>query len=337
MPKALITGITGQDGVLLAQSLLRSGYEVVGFGRRASIVARTDLRDLFGRIKIFHGDAADSVDLVDALLQHKPDEIYNLAAQSAPGASWAQPLETAEVTAMGAHRLFDAVRRFAPRSRVYHASSSEMFGAVVESPQRETTPFDPANPYAAAKVYAHQIAHIYRRSHGLFIACGILFNHESPLRRMNFLTQKVAHGAACAKLGILVSPLLNEEGEPIVREGKLSLGNLDASRDWGHARDYVEAMRLMLQAGKADDYVIGTGVLRTVRDFVQAAYGVVGKDYREFVITDPRFMRPTETGATVADASKARRELGWEPRVSFEEMVAEMVDAQVKSLERGRG
>jgi GDPmannose 4,6-dehydratase len=337
MTRALITGITGQDGVLLAGNLLERGYEVIGFGRRASMLARTDLHPLFQRIKVFHGDAADSVDLADALLQHQPDELYNLAAQSAPGASWAQSLETGDITAMGAHRLFEAVRRFAPGCRVYHASSSEMFGAVLESPQNESTPFNPANPYAAAKVYAHQIAHIYRRSYGLFIACGILFNHESPLRRINFLTQKVAYGAACARLGIASSRLLNEEGEPIVSDGKVALGNLDASRDWGHARDYVEAMRRMTRHPTAEDFVIGTGTLRTVRDLCETAYGYVGKDWRDCVRTDPRFLRPSETGPTVADASKAHRELGWAPTIAFETMIAEMVDAQIAALQADAG
>ena len=332
MTRALITGITGQDGVLLAENLLARGYEVVGFARRASVLARTDLHPLFQRIKVFHGDAANSVDIADALLQHRPDELYNLAAQSAPGSSWAQSLETGDITAMGAHRLFEAVRRFAPGCRIYHASSSEMFGAVVESPQRETTPFNPANPYAAAKVYAHQIAHVYRRSYGMFIACGILFNHESPLRRMNFLTQKVAYGAACAKLGIQTSRHLNEEGEPVVSEGCVALGNLDASRDWGHARDYVEAMWRMTQHPTAEDFVIGTGTLRTVRDLCEAAYGYVGLDWRNFVRTDTRFMRLSETGPTVADASKALRELGWKPTIRFDAMIAEMVDAQLAAL-----
>jgi len=333
MTRALITGITGQDGVLLARNLLDRGYEVVGFGRRPSILARTDLHPLFQRIKLFHGDAANSVDLADALLQHQPDELYNLAAQSAPGASWAQSLETGDITAMGAHRLFEAVRRFAPKCRVYHASSSEMFGAVLESPQTETTPFNPANPYAAAKVYAHQIAHVYRRSYGMFITCGILFNHESPLRRMNFLTQKVAYGAACARLGIKTSRLLNEEGEPVVSEGCVALGNLDASRDWGHARDYVEAMWRMTQHAAAEDFVIGTGTLRTVRELCEAAYGYVDRDWRDFVRTDPRFLRPSETGPTVADASKARRVLGWAPTIAFDAMIGEMVDAQVAALQ----
>ena len=336
MTRALITGITGQDGVLLAQNLLDRGYEVVGFGRRPSVLARADLHPLFRRITLFYGDASDSVDLADALLHHQPDELYNLAAQSAPGASWTQSLETGEITAMGAHRLFEAVRRFAPKCRVYHASSSEMFGAVLESPQNEDTPFNPANPYAAAKVYAHEMAHVYRRSYGMFIACGILFNHESPLRRMNFLTQKVAYGAACAKLGISDSHLLNEEGEPVVRSGMLALGNLDAARDWGHARDYVEAMRRMNQHGQPDDFVVGTGTLRTVRDLCKTAYGYVGKDWRDHVTTDPRFLRPSETGATVADASKARRELDWIPTITFDAMIAEMVDAQVAALHGAR-
>lgn len=336
MARALITGITGQDGVLLAYNLLERGYEVIGFGRRPSILARTDLHPLFERITLFHGDASNAVDLTDAVLHHQPEELYNLAAQSAPGASWAQSLETGEITAMGAHRLFEAVRRFAPGCRVYHASSSEMFGAVLESPQTETTPFNPANPYAAAKVYAHQIANIYRRSYGMFISCGILFNHESPLRRMNFLTQKVAYGAACAKLGIATSRILNEEGEPIVKDGTLTLGNLDAARDWGHARDYVEAMRRMLQHSTADDFVVGTGQLRTVRDLCQAAYGYVGLDWRSHVTSDPRFLRPNETGPTVANAAKARRELDWSPTTSFDAMIAEMVDARLAALQAPR-
>jgi GDPmannose 4,6-dehydratase len=335
MKRALITGITGQDGVLLAHNLLDRGYEVVGFGRRASLLARSELHPLYARLQLHFGDASSSVDLADALLQHRPDEVYNLAAQSAPGESWVEPLATGEVTGMGAHRLFEAVRRFAPACRVYHASSSEMFGAVLASPQDENTPFNPANPYAAAKVYAHQIAHVYRRGFGLFIACGILFNHESPGRRLNFLTQKVAIGAACAKLGVRESRWLNEAGEPVVRDGRLALGNLEAARDWGHARDYVEAMRLMLQHGQPDDFVIGTGQLRTVRDLCQTAYAHVGKDWRDFVATDARFLRPSETGPTVANAAKARRELGWTPTVTFEAMVAEMVDARVRELEAG--
>jgi GDPmannose 4,6-dehydratase len=332
--KALITGITGQDGVLLAELLLAKGYQVVGFGRRPSILASGVRHGLLQRVTLAYGDAVNSVDLADALLQHQPDELYNLAAQSAPGSSWTQSLETGDVTAMGAHRLFEAVRRFAPGCRIYQASSSEMFGAVLQSPQTESTPFNPANPYAAAKVYAHQMAHVYRRSYGTYIACGILFNHESPLRRPHFLTQKVAYGAACARLGIRDSELLNEEGEPVVRDGRLALGNLDAARDWGHARDYVDAMWRMLQLPQPEDFVIGTGKLRTVRELCQTAYDYVGCDWRQHVVTDPRLLRPSETGPTVADAGKARRVLDWQPGITFEAMIAEMVDAQVARLER---
>lgn len=330
--RALITGITGQDGILLAEDLLNKGYEVVGFGRKSSIIMRTDLRWLFDRISFAYGDLADAVDIADAIQHHQPDELYNLASQSAPGMSWAQSVETGEITGMGAHRLLEAVRRFKPDCRVYQASSSEMFGDVLESPQNEKTPFNPTNPYAAAKIYGHHLANIYRHSYGMFISCGILFNHESPYRGMRFLTQKVTHGAACAKLGIQQSEALNEEGEPIVKAGKLTLGNLDAARDWGHARDYVDVMWRMLQRPVPDDYVIGTGKLRTVRDLCAVAYEYVEKDWQEHIVTDPRFVRPSDTGPTVADASKARRELDWMPTISFETMISEMVDEHIAAL-----
>ncbi len=330
--RALITGITGQDGIFLAEALLGKGYEVIGFGRRASILMRTDRRELFERITFAYGDLLDSVDIADAVQQHQPEEIYNLASQSAPGLSWAQSLETGEVTGMGAHRLLEAVRRFKPDCRVYQASSSEMFGDVLESPQNEKTPFNPTNPYAAAKIYAHHLAEIYRRSYGMFICCGILFNHESPYRSMRFLTQKVTYGAACAQLQIKESKALNEEGEPIVFGGKLSLGNLGVARDWGHAKDYVEAMWRILQRQLPDDYAIGTGQLRTVQDLCAVAYSRVGKDWQDHVVSDPRFVRPSDTGSTVADASKARRDLDWYPTISFETMICEMVDAHVKAL-----
>ncbi len=332
--RALITGITGQDGIFLAEALLGKGYEVIGFGRRTSILMRTDLRELFERITLAYGDLVDSVDIADAVQQHQPEEIYNLASQSAPGLSWTQSLETGEITGMGAHRLLEAVRRFKPDCRVYQASSSEMFGEVLESPQNEKTPFNPTNPYAAAKIYAHHLAKIYRRSYGMFICCGILFNHESPYRSMRFLTQKVTYGAACAHLGIKESKTLNEEGEPIVLAGKLALGNLGVARDWGHAKDYVEAMWRILQRQMPDDYAIGTGRLRTVQDLCAVAYGHVGKDWREHVVSDPRFVRPSDTGPTVADASKARRDLDWIPTTSFEEMIIEMVDAHVMALSK---
>ena len=331
---ALVTGITGQDGVLLAKFLLSKGYEVIGFGRRASILTRTDLKPLLKQMEVFHGDLSNSVDVAEAIQHYQPDEVYNLASQSAPGLSWAQSLETAEVTAIGAHRLFEAVRRFRPTARLYQASSSEMFGAVLESPQNEKTPFNPSNPYAASKIYAHMMAGIYRRSYGMFISCGILFNHESQYRSMRFLTQKVAYGAACASFGINESAALNEEGEPVVQNGKLSLGNLDAARDWGCASDYVDAMWRMLQHPTPDDFVIGTGRLRQVRDLCEVAYRHVGKNWQDHVISDPRFVRTTETGATVADCTKAQRELGWRASTSFEHLISIMVDAHLAAIER---
>ena len=310
---------------------------MVGVGRRASIVARSDLRATIDRIDLAYADLSDPAAVADAIQQHRPGEIYNLASQSAPALSWSRPDETAEITGVGAHRLFEAARRFLPQCRIYQASSSEMYGEVIESPQNERTPFNPSNPYAAAKVYAHHMAHVYRRGYGMFISCGILFNHESPLRPMRFVTQKVAHGAACAKLGIRESPQLNEEGDPIVASGKLSLGNLDAARDWGHARDYVEAMWLMLQQATPDDYVIGTGRLRTIRDLCATAYGHVGCDWQEHVVSQPRLKRPLETGPTVADTAKAGRMLGWTPTIGFDTMIAEMVDAQLAALRAAPG
>jgi len=286
-PRALITGVSGQDGILLTEVLLEKGYEIIGFGRRASMMSRSAVTKLYDRIELFYGDLDDSADIANAIQHLYPDEVYNLAAQSAPRLSWTRSIETGSVTGMGAHRLFEAVRQFRPDCRLYHASSSEMFGIATESPQSERTPFNPNNPYAAAKAYAHNIAKIYRSTHGMFISCGILFNHESPYRSMNFLTQKVTYGAACAKLGIRDSEATNEEGQPIIQGGKLSLGNLDAARDWGHAKDYVQAMWLMLQRQQPDDYVIGTGILRTVRDLCQTAYAHVGANWQEHVISSP--------------------------------------------------
>ncbi|HYE37788.1 GDP-mannose 4,6-dehydratase [Methylocaldum sp.] len=329
---AFITGITGQDGSYLAEFLLERDYKVVGFGRKSSFVKPNTISHLAGKIEIAYGDLIDSVSLASAIQRYKPDEVYNLASQSHPGESWNLSLETGEATALGAHRLFDAVRMMKPDCRIYQASSSEMFGEVVETPQTESTPFNPVNPYAAAKVYAHNIAHIYRKSYGLFIACGILFNHESPRRGMHFITQKVTYGAACIKLGIMNSPAYNEEGEPIVKNGKLSLGNLDAKRDWGYAGDYAEAMWLMLQLDKPDDFVIGTGKIRTIRELCQAAFDCVGLEWENYVIVDPRFVRPTETGPTVADASKARTLLDWTPKTRFKEMISMMVNHHLEIL-----
>jgi GDPmannose 4,6-dehydratase len=233
---------------------------------------------------------------------------------------------------LGAQSLFDAVRQLKPACRIYQASSSEMYGRVTQASQNELTPFNPVNPYAAAKVYSHHIARIYRESFKMFISCGILFNHESPRRGMHFITQKVSYAAACLKLGIQNSPILNEKGDPIVKNGKLSLGNLDAKRDWGYAGDYVEAMWLMLQQPIAEDFVIGTGQIKTIQELCETAFSHVGLDWQDYVVVDNRLVRPIETGATVADASKAKNILGWEPKKSFKNLIAELVDNHLKNL-----
>lgn len=337
MPTALITGITGQDGSYLAELLLDKGYRVVGFGRRASIHASSLIAHIRGRLEFAYGDLKDPVTLISAIRKYAPDEIYNLASQSHPADSWYESIETAEANALGAHHLYDAVREIKPDCRIYQASSSEMYGEVLESPQDENTPFRPVNPYAVSKLYAHQMASVYRRGYNLFIACGILFNHESPRRGKGFITQKVSYGAACAKLGIENSPLLNEEGEPIVKNGKLSLGNLDARRDWGYAPDYVRAMWLMLQQESPDDFVIGTGISRTIKDLCETAYGLVGLNWQDFVETDARFIRPAETGATVANALKAKEKLGWEFETSFQDTIQTMVEHHLSSLKEREG
>lgn len=334
MAKALITGITGQDGSFLAEMLLERGYEVFGMAQRESWYRRNSASHLEGRITVLFGTMSEGVDIVSALQDSKPDEIYNLASQSRPGESWARAPETLLVNGMGAIRLFEAVRHNCPQCRVYHASSSEMFGEALCSPQNEQTPFNPVNPYAASKVYAHQMARIYRGSYGMFIACGILFNHESERRPLHFLTQKVAYGAACAALGITDSPDLNEMGRPIVQDGKLALGNLKIARDWGYAGDFVRAMWLMLQQQQPDDFVVGTGQLHTLQDLCETAYRCVDRDWRDSVYSAPALVRPLESGQTLADPSKARTLLGWEPTVSFEGLVKRMVEAQIERLKR---
>jgi GDPmannose 4,6-dehydratase len=333
MKRALITGITGQDGSFLAEFLLERGYEVFGLVRSESWFRPNNASHLADKVHVLFGDMSEGIDISSALQDAKPDEIYNLASQSRPGESWARAPETLMINGMGAIRLFEAVRHACPQARVYHASSSEMFGRTKCIPQNEDTPFNPANPYAAAKVYAHQMVQIYRESYGLFISSGILFNHESERRPLHFVTQKIAYGAACAALGISDSPDLNERGHSIVADGRLALGNLEVARDWGHAIDFVRAMWLMLQQEQSDDYVIGTGQLHTLRQLCQAAYGSVGLNWKDYVISDPALVRPLETGQTLADASKARKILNWEPTISFEAMVSQMVDAQIARLE----
>jgi GDPmannose 4,6-dehydratase len=337
MKRALITGITGQDGSFLAEFLLERGYEVFGLARRESWFRPNNASHLADRVKVLFGDMSEGTDISSALQHAKPDEIYNLASQSRPGESWVRAPETLMINGMGAIRLFEAMRHCCPKARVYHASSSEIFGQTKCTSQNEETPFNPANPYAAAKVYAHQMVRIYRESYGLFISSGILFNHESERRPLHFVTQKIAYGAACAALGIKESPDLNERGHPIVSDGRLSLGNLDIARDWGHAIDFVRAMWLIVQQERPNDFVVGTGKLHTLRQLCQAAYGRVDLNWQDYVVSDPALVRPLETGQTLADASKARKMLNWEPTVSFEEMVSKMVDAQIVRLESTLG
>lgn len=329
---ALITGITGQDGSYLAEFLLKKNYRVVGLVRRTSHFELANIEHVQDQLEIHQGDLLDAVSLRDLLRKIEPDEVYNLAALTSPGESFKQPIHTAEITALGAHRVLDAVKDVAPKAKFYQASSSEMYGWVREIPQNEDTAFNPANPYAAAKLYAHNMAKIYRSSYNMFICCGILFNHESPRRGLMFVTQKIAYAAAAIKVGIRNSDHLNEEGEPIVKDGKVAMGNMEAKRDWGFAGDYVEVMWKMMQSKKPDDYVIGTGETHTVADFAKEAFAHVELDWEDYVVQDKRLVRPTETGPLVADAAKAKKELGWTPKTNFKELVAMMVDANLARL-----
>jgi GDPmannose 4,6-dehydratase len=314
MPTALITGVTGQDGSYLAELLLAKGYRVVGVVRRSSTTPYERIAHLVDHIELISADLLDQTSLTDAVAAVRPDEIYNLAAQSFFQTSWTQPVLTGEFTALGVTRMLEAMRKAAPDSRFYQASSSEQFGKVVETPQRESTPFYPRSPYGVAKVYGHWITVNYRESFDLFAVSGILFNHESPRRGLEFVTRKISDGVARIKHGLA---------------GELRLGNLDARRDWGFAGDYVEAMWRMLQSDTPDDYVIGTGETYSVRQFCEAAFGAVGLDWQTYVKQDERFFRPAEVDLLVADPSKAKEQLGWTPSVSFEELVRRMVEADM--------
>ena len=314
MTTALITGITGQDGSYLAEFLLAKGYKVIGVVRRSSTTPYERIGHLVDRVELVSADLLDQTSLTDAVHDCQPDEIYNLAAQSFVQTSWSQPVLTGEFTALGVTRMLEAMKKAAPKARFYQASSSEMFGKVVESPQRESTPFYPRSPYGVAKVYGHWITVNYRESFALYAVSGILFNHESPRRGLEFVTRKVTDAAARIKLGL-------------ARE--VRLGNLDARRDWGFAGDYVDAMWRMLQADEPDDYVIGTGETRSVRELCELAFAHVGLDYREHVVQDARFLRPAEVDLLVADASKARERLGWAPQATFRGLVESMVDADL--------
>jgi GDPmannose 4,6-dehydratase len=314
---ALITGITGQDGSYLAELLLNKGYKVYGTVRRASTENYQRLEHLRHNLTLLQADLLDQTSLVAALEESQPHEVYNLAAQSFVPTSWQQPVLTAEFTALGVTRMLDAIRKVCPQARFYQASSSEMFGKVRETPQTETTPFHPRSPYGVAKVYGHYITVNYRESYGMFCCSGILFNHESERRGLEFVTRKITYGVAQIKHGLT---------------DELRLGNLEAKRDWGFAGDYVQAMWLMLQQDQPDDYVIGTGETHSVEEFVRIAFDHAGLDWRRYVVIDPRFYRPAEVDLLLGDASKAHRQLGWQPQVSFDEMVRTMVDADLAAL-----
>jgi GDPmannose 4,6-dehydratase len=320
--RALITGITGQDGSYLAELLLEKGYDVCGMVRRASVEKFERIEHLRSRVRLAQADLLDQLSLISLVQDFRPHEVYNLAAQSFVPTSWSQPMLTAEFDAVGVTRMLEAVRLVDPKIRFYQASSSEMFGKVREVPQRETTPFHPRSPYGVAKVYGHYITVNYRESYGLFACSGILFNHESERRGLEFVTRKVTHAVAAIKLGLAT---------------ELSLGNLDAKRDWGFAGDYVEAMWLMLQQPEPHDYVVATGENHTVRELVEIAFRRVGLDWQKHVRLDPDLIRPAEVDTLIGDASKARARLGWKPRITFQGLVERMVDADLERLAAKRG
>ena len=319
MPKALITGITGQDGSYLAEFLLARGYEVVGMLRRSSTLNFERIQHIQDQITLTQGDLIDGASMITVLEEHEPDEVYNLAAQSFVQTSFGQAVLTGETTALGVTRLLDGVRNVNPDMRFYQASSSEMFGKVHAVPQSETTPFHPRSPYGVAKVYGHWITVNYRESYDLHASSGILFNHESPRRGLEFVTRKITNGAARIKLGLA---------------SELRLGNLDAQRDWGFAGDYVEAMWLMLQQDAPDDFVICTGETHSVREFCELAFGALDLNWEEFVVVDPKFYRPAEVDLLIGDRTKAQKELGWSPSTSFEELVRMMVESDFKALQQ---
>jgi len=322
MPTALITGVTGQDGSYLAELLLAKGYRVVGVVRRTSHDSYERIGHLLDRVEIVAADLLDQHSLTMVIRDVEPDEVYNLAAQSFVPTSFTQPVLTGEFTALGVTRLLEAVRLARPSARFYQASSSEMFGKAMEVPQRESTPFHPRSPYGVAKVYGHWISVNYRESYGLFTCSGILFNHESPRRGLEFVTRKITHGVAAIKLG---------------HASELRLGNLDARRDWGFAGDYVDAMWRMLQQPEPDDFVVGTGATHSVREFAEVAFGHVGLDWERYVRVDPALVRPAEVDLLLADPGKARTRLAWEPKVGFHELVTMMVDADLERLGRRAG
>ncbi len=317
MKRALITGITGQDGSYIAEFLLSKGYEVFGLVRRTSILNFERIKHIQNRIKIISGDLLDQNSLTNAIKESNPDEIYNLASQSFVPASWSQPVFTGEATALGVARMLEAIRAVNPKIKFYQASSSEMFGKVREVPQTEKTEFYPRSPYGVAKLYGHWITVNYRESYNMFCCSGILFNHESPRRGLEFVTRKVTNATAKIKLGLA---------------SELRLGNLDAKRDWGFAEDYVKAMWLMLQQDEPEDYVIATGATHSVKDLVQIAFNYVNLNWEDYVIVDPKFVRPVEVDLLLGDSTKAKDKLGWKPAVDFKSLIKMMVDADLEKV-----
>lgn len=328
--KALIIGVSSQDGSYLADLLLEKGYDVTGTIRRTTSFYHENLIDLYGKIKIIAADLTDDESINNAVIKSKPDEVYNIASQSVPADSWTHPYYTGEVTALGPVRVLEAVKHFAPNAKFYQATSREVFGNIQAESADENTPFDANNPYGIAKAYAHMMTRCFRESYGMFACGGFLFNHESPRRSLHFVTRKITASVAIIKHKVKKPPI-DELGEPLVdKEGKLHLGLLDAKRDWGYAKDYVLAMWLMMQQDSAKDYVIGTNETHTVKEFCKIAFEHVGLNWEDYVISDERLLRPTEIKELKGDSTKAKTELGWEPSISFEELVKLMVDADIK-------
>ncbi|HEV2402971.1 MAG TPA: GDP-mannose 4,6-dehydratase [Candidatus Saccharimonadales bacterium] len=328
--KAVIIGVTSQDGSYLADLLLEKGYEVTGTIRRSTNIQHPNIEHLYGKINIKAADLLDPVSLENVIQEAQPDEVYNIAAQSVPADSWTHPIYTGEITALGPVRVFEAVRKFAPHARVYQATSREILGNIQAESATESTPIDANNPYGIAKAYAHMMVRCYRESYGLFVCGGVLFNHESPRRSLHFVTRKISAGVACIKNHPEKMPV-NESGEPLIgTDGKLHMGGLDHMRDWGYAKEYVEAMWLMLQHDTPQDYVIGTNTAHSVRDALRVAFDHVGLNWEDYAVEDDKFKRPTEIKDLKGDYSLAKKELGWEPQTTFEDLMKLMVDEDLK-------
>jgi GDPmannose 4,6-dehydratase len=328
---AVITGITGQDGSYLAELLLDKGYQVIGLARRSTHIHHDNIQHLAGKIIVEHGDLLDPYSIDQVISTYQPDEFYNLAAQSVPADSWNQPIVTAEITALGPLRMLESIRRIKPDTKFYQATSREIFGGVDDEVVDESTPYRANNPYGVAKLYAHLMVETYRESFDMFACGGILFNHESPRRSLHFVTRKVTMAVACIKMGIKHPPL-NELGQPLVENNLLKMGNLDAVRDWGYAKEYVEAMWLMLQQDQPVDYVIGTNTAYTIRDLCELAFAHADLNWEDHVVSDEQFMRPTEIAASKGDSAKAKADLDWAPEISFEKLIALMVDEDLRWL-----